>query len=139
MIEWIGLATGVDLHRGLRDGNLGIDIGWQSATVSGTGEEKWGASGLGFVAVAVVAVVGRWEEFGGRYLRVAGLVASWREVLGQLEVQTGKRFEVGRVEREEGVREAERRIKGGWPDAGMFLLERSVLADERCLDGVCYW
>lgn len=47
----------------------------------------------------------------------------------------GCEFEVGHLELEEGREEARRRIERGWPDAGMFLLQRSVLADERCFEG----
>lgn len=114
---------------------MGIDITWQSATVFGRGDEESFSSSPEFVGAAVAAVVARWDGFAGRYLRVAGLRTSSEGVIAELERQTGKEFEIGRVEREEGVQEARKRIEGGWPDAGMFLLERSVLADEECFEG----
>jgi hypothetical protein len=134
-IAWVGLATGLDVGRRLLDGNMGVDVQWQSASVHGTGDEVFAASTPGFVGETVMAVMGHFEKCRNRYLCVSEVGASYGRILAVLEAQMGCGFEVGCVEREEGLREAKRRIEGGWPDAGMFLLERCVLADERCFAG----
>lgn len=134
-IEWVGLATGCDMSKRLVDGNIGIDLAWQSATVFGSGNEVFAASTSDFIGAAVVRVIEHWDELRNRYLCLSGLRTSYRRILDVLEREMQREFEVGYLDRGEGVKEARKRIEMGWPDAGMFLLERSVLADEGCFGG----
>ena len=134
-IEWVGLATGLDINRRLVDGNMGVDLAWQSATVYGKGEDKFAASTPGFVGELVKAVIENWADFRNRYLCISEVSTSYREILDALERETESKFEVGYLEKEEGFNEAKRRIDGGWPDAGMFLMERAALANKECFEG----
>lgn len=134
-IEWIGLATGCDISRRLLDSNMGIDLQWQSATIFGSGSERFAASSPGFVSETIKAIISCWDDFRNQYLRISGLITSYREVIDALEEAMHCRFEAGYLEQDEGLNEAQRRIEGGWPDAGMFLLERSALADDGCFKG----
>jgi hypothetical protein len=52
-------------------------------------------------------------------------------VLRSAERATGHEWTVGSHDVEDSVREGEARIQRGFPDAGMALLERSVLYDEQ--------
>lgn len=131
-IEWIGLATGCDISKRLLDSNMGIDLQWQSATIFGTGSERFAASSPGFVSETIKAIIYRWDDFSNQYLRISEFTTSYREIIDALEEEMHCRFEAGYLEKDEGVNEAKRRIEGGWPDAGMFLLERRVLANEGC-------
>ena len=76
-------------------------------------------------------MIERWQEVKNQYLYVAGVTTSANEVIDQLEKITSKSFVAGRAEVEECVREAERRLEQGFPDAGMFLMERSVPYDQK--------
>lgn len=135
-LEWIGLATGCELSSRLVDGNLGVDLAWQSATIFGSGRETFCASTPSFLAALVSKLVDRWGEYKNRYLCLSGLSdVCFERVLEGLEMEMACEFEVGYLEREEGIREAHARIEKGWPDAGMFLLERCVLVDEECWTG----
>lgn len=135
-IEYIGLATGLsDFGGRLLDGNLGIDLQWESATVFGTGDVVFPISTPAFVAEACAAVISHWDEWKNQYICVSGTVTSFNELVKVLGREMGCLFEVGHLEVKEGRAEARRRIDGGWPDAGMFLLERSVLADEWSFEG----
>ncbi|KAK3064072.1 hypothetical protein LTS18_010347 [Coniosporium uncinatum] len=127
---WCAVATGSELERGLLGGNLGVDLKWQSATLVGTGKEVFAASSDAWVGRVVKAVVERWEEVQGRYLYAAGMTVSAAEVVERLEKYGGKKFEVGYVEVEDVKREAERRMDRGFPDAGMWLTERTVWCEE---------
>lgn len=134
-IEWIGLATGCDISKRLLDSNMGIDLQWQSATIFGTGSERFAASSPEFVSETIKAIISCWADLRNQYLRISGLTTSYREIIDALEKEMHCRFEAGYLEQDEGVNEAKRRIEGGWPDAGMFLLERGALADEGCFEG----
>lgn len=129
-ISWAAVATGIALDRGILNENLGFDIKWQSATLHGQGRERFAASSALWVGRAALAVIERWGDVENQYLYVAGMVTSADEVIDSLQRATGHNFEVGRADVEDCVREAERRIERGFPDAGMFLMERSVLYDE---------
>ncbi|KAK5115723.1 hypothetical protein LTR62_000812 [Meristemomyces frigidus] len=127
-IEWVGVATGVALDEGIGGGKLGFDLKWHSATI-GLGPELFAASSTAFIGRAVGAVLERWEEVRNQYLYCAGLRTTADEVLASLVRITGRKWEAGRTEVEDMVREGESRIARGFPDAGMFLMERSVLYD----------
>jgi hypothetical protein len=129
-ISWVGIATGVTLDRGLLSGNLGFDIKWQSATLNGQGHEQFAASSSAWIGKAVLEIVRHWEEVKNQYLYASGLVTTANDIVAAFEKATGKDLEVGRSDVEQCVHEAERRLKQGFPDAGMFLMERSVLYDE---------
>lgn len=129
-ISWVAIATGCLLDYGLQSGNLGFDVKWQSATLHGSGNERFAASSVTWQGSVIRNVITHWDLVQNRYLYVAGMITSANEVLQSLEDSSGKQWEAGRAETEECVREAERRINRGFPDAGMFLMERSVLYDE---------
>ncbi|EON69313.1 hypothetical protein W97_08573 [Coniosporium apollinis CBS 100218] len=128
--EWVGVAVGCILDQKLISGDLGFDLKWQSATVHGTGKERFAVTSLARVGEVVARVVERWELVKNQYLYAAGCITTADEILGCLEKAMGKRWTVGHVETEQCVREGEQRIRSGFPDAGMFLIERSVLYDE---------
>ena len=114
---------------------MGFDVKWQSATLHGKTDARFAASSSAWVGRTVAAVIGRWRECRNQYLYVSGLTTSAGEVVKGLEKATGKSFEVGHGDVADCVYEAEKRIKMGFPSAGMFLMERSVLYDES-LDAV---
>ncbi|KAK4548735.1 hypothetical protein LTR36_008508 [Oleoguttula mirabilis] len=129
-ISWVAIATGCLLDYGLQSGNLGFDLKWQSATLHGNGDERFAASSVHWLGQVVRSVITHWDQVQNRYLYVAGTVTSSNEVLQCLEDASGKQWQAGRAETAECVREAERRIERGFPDAAMFLMERSLLYDQ---------
>ena len=129
--EWCAVATGYTLDHGLLSGNLGFDLKWQSATVPGNGSESFAASSAAWHGRVVKATLERWDSVQGQYLYAAGLTTSADAIKRDLQIASGKDWEVGYVDVEDILREAERRLDRGFPDAGMFLMERSVLFDER--------
>ncbi|KAJ9660031.1 hypothetical protein H2201_007072 [Coniosporium apollinis] len=128
--EWVGVAVGCILDQKLISGDLGFDLQWQSATMHGTGKERFAITSLARVGEVVARVVERWEQVKNQYLYSAGCITTADEIVGCLEKAMGKQWTVGHVETEQCVREGEQRIRSGFPDAGMFLIERSVLYDE---------
>ncbi|KAK5684306.1 hypothetical protein LTS10_004173 [Elasticomyces elasticus] len=129
-LEWVGMATGSLLDHGLRSGNLGFDLKWQSATLHGRGSERFAASSTQWIGRVVAAAVAQWDEVKNQYLYAAGVITTADEVLECLEQSTGQQWEAGRGDVEDCVREAESRTERGFPDAAMFLMERSVSYDE---------
>ncbi|KAJ4361850.1 hypothetical protein N0V83_010791 [Neocucurbitaria cava] len=129
--EWTGIATGYTLDTSLISGDLGFDMGWHSATIHGIGTEPFAASSLERVGQVVASVISHWEEVKNRYIYAAGAITSANEVLRSAEKATGRQWTVGNYDVEECIREGETRIDRGYPDSGMFLLERSVLYDEQ--------
>lgn len=129
-LSWVGIATGVDLDRGLLNGNLGFDIKWQSATLHGQGHERFAASSSSWIGRVVLAVIQHWDTVANRYVYAAGLTTSGDEVVAALEKATGQEFVASKGDVKDCVREAEARIERGFPDAGMFLMRRSVMYDE---------
>ena len=129
-VQWVAFATGATLDRGLLSGNMGIDLKWQSATLHGEGHERFPASSSPWIGRVMLAVIEHWQEVKNEYIYASGMTISANEVIAGLEQETGKTFEVGRADVEQCVYEAERRLTSGFPDAGMFLMERSVLYDE---------
>ena len=129
-ISWVALATGVVLDRGLLRGNLGFDIKWQSATLNGQGHERFAASSAAWIGMVVNAVMQHWRDVQNQYLYVAGLITTGNEVISALQEASGKTFAVGRQDPADSIKEADKRIEQGYPDAGMFLYERSVMYDE---------
>jgi hypothetical protein len=128
-ISWVGVATGCLLDYGIHSGNLGFEIQWRSATLHGTGDERFAASSSARVGRVVGSIIEHWENVQNKYLYAAGTITTANEILQHLEAATGSKWDAGRYDVEDCVREAERRIALGFPDAGMFLIERSVLYD----------
>lgn len=133
--EWVGIATGYTLDTGLISGNMGIDLEWHSATIHGIGTETFAASSLQRVGEVVAHVIDHWPEVANQYIYAAGVLTSANEVLRSAEKATQREFTVGNYDVEECIKEGQARIERGYPDTGMFLLERSILYDEE-LDAV---
>ena len=133
--DYIGIATGYTLDSNLISGTMGFDMQWHSATIHGIGTEPFAASSLERIGHVVVSVIQHWDVIKSDYIYAAGVVTSANEVLSCAEQATGQEWTVGNHDVEDSVREGESRIERGFPDAGMALLERSVLYDER-LDAV---
>lgn len=133
--DYIGIATGYTLDSNLISGTMGFDMQWHSATIHGIGTEPFAASSLERIGHVVVSVIQHWDIIKSDYIYAAGVVTSANEVLRCAEQATGQEWTVGNHDVEDSVREGESRIERGFPDAGMALLERSVLYDER-LDAV---
>jgi hypothetical protein len=129
--EWIGVATGYTLDTGLISGNMGLDLEWHSATVHGTGNEIFAASSLQRVGQVVSRLILHWEEAKNQYIYAAGILTTANEVLRSAEKATQNDFTAGNYDVEDCIREGETRIERGFPDSGMFLLERSILYDEQ--------
>ncbi|OCK78542.1 hypothetical protein K432DRAFT_444556 [Lepidopterella palustris CBS 459.81] len=127
--EWVAVAVGCILDTKLVSGDLGFDIKWQSATIHGSGNESFAASSLQRVGEVIASIIQHWDQVKNRYLYAAGLITSANEIVGTLQKATGKEWTVGYAETVECVREGQARIERGFPDAGMFLMERSVLFD----------
>lgn len=132
-VEWIGLATGYPIDVRLVSGHMGIDPTWQSATVYGTGTFSFPASSTEFIGRAVASVIKHWNQFANQYLCLSGMQTTLNEVLRVLEKRVGREWSTIYVEAEKCAEEAEKRMQGGWPDAGMFLMERSLLSDEKAI------
>lgn len=129
-IEWVAVATGTVLDRGILNGNLGFDVKWQSAALAGNDNVRFPGSSTPWDGKVMAAVIKHWDKVKDQYLYVAGLTVNAREILKSLEKARGKEFAVGRGDVKEHVSEAHKRFKQGFPDAAMYLLERSVLYDE---------
>lgn len=130
-LTWVGVATGYTLDTGLINGTMGFDLEWHSATIHGLGTEIFAASSLQRVGQVVSRVITHWDEVKNQYIYAASLLTSANEVLRSVEKTTQREFTVGNYDVEDCIREGETRIERGYPDSGMFLLERSILYDEQ--------
>jgi hypothetical protein len=133
--DYIGIATGYTLDSNLISGTMGFDMQWHSATIHGIGTESFAASSLERIGHVVLGINQHWDKINSHYIYAAGVVTSANEVLRCAEQATGHEFTVGNHDVEDSVREGQNRIERGFPDAGMALLERSILYDEQ-LDAV---
>ena len=129
--EWVGVATGYTLDTGLISGNMGFDLEWHSATVHGCGTEIFAASSLQRAGQVVSRIILHWEDVRNQYIYAAGILTSANEVLRSAEEATQHKFTIGNYDVEDCIREGKTRIERGFPDSGMFLLERSILYDEQ--------
>lgn len=109
---------------------MGLDLEWHSATIHGIGTETFAASSLQRVGQVVTRVIDHWEEVKNQYIYAAGVLTSANEVLRSAEKAIQREFTVGNYDVEDCIKEGEARIQRGYPDSGMFLLERSILYDE---------
>lgn len=73
-----------------------------------------------------------------KYLYRAGFMTSQNEILASLRRLTGRNWTVSHVEVAECVREGEKRMKMGFFDGAMMLLQRSVLF-EGALGNMSAW
>ncbi|KAF2139648.1 uncharacterized protein K452DRAFT_328076 [Aplosporella prunicola CBS 121167] len=128
--EWAGVAVGCILDAKIISGELGVDMKWRSATVHGKGTEQFAATSLERVGQVVAKVVEHWEQVKNRYLYAAGCITTANQVIEVLRKDTDQDWEVGYNDTAECVDEATKRMEKGFPDAGMFLMERSILYDE---------
>lgn len=129
--DWIGIATGYTLDRNLINGNMGLDLQWHSATVHGTGDEPIAVSSLERVGNVVRSVCQHWGDIKRHYIYAAGVVTTANEVIAAAEHATGQKWTVDNNDVQDSIREGVTRIERGFPDAGMALLERTVLYDEK--------
>jgi len=126
--SWTALATGCLFDKGLKDGLLGFDMTWQSATVYATGDERFACSTLRDVGQAVKDVLALGDDtVKNKFLYRASFMTNQNEILASLGRITRKKWTVGLVEVGECIREGEQRMKMGFFDGAMMLLERSVL------------
>ena len=125
--RWTGIATGCLLEKGLVDGLLGFDLVWKSATIYGDGKEEFPCSTVDGVGRAVLDVLKGLEEgrYAREYLYRSEFVTSQIEILMILE--KGGKWDTGRANVEECVREGDRRMEKGFFEGAMVLLERNVL------------
>lgn len=128
-LSWLALSTGYCLDHALHSGSLGFDLTWTSATMHGSGDESFAACSQTWYGHVVLAAVRNWDLLRDRYLYVPGLISSASGIVTALENATGAKWDVGRGDVDECVREAERRIARGFPDAAMFLMERTIMYD----------
>jgi hypothetical protein len=133
--EWVAVATGCILDSMLISGDLGFDLQWQSASIHGTGNERFAATSLTRAGAVTANVIRNWNRVKNQYIYAAGVLVSANEILDSLERLTGSTWSAGFSDVEGCIREGESRIERGFPDAGMFLMERSILYDEQ-LDAV---
>jgi hypothetical protein len=129
--DWVGIATGYTLDKSLINGDMGFDMQWHSATVHGTGDEPFAVSSLERVGNVIRSVCQHWGEIKRHYIYAAGVVTSAKEVVAAAEDATGQKWTVDNNNVQDSIREGVTRIERGFPDAGMALLERSVLYDEQ--------
>jgi len=129
--EQTAIATGYTLDTNLISGNMSLDMEWHSATIHGIDTEPFAASSLERVGSVVAQTIDHRDEVKNQYIYVAGVVTSANEVLKSAEKATGRAFTIGNYNVEESILEAHQRIESGYPDSGMFLLERSILYDEQ--------
>ncbi|KAF2703332.1 hypothetical protein K504DRAFT_485896 [Pleomassaria siparia CBS 279.74] len=127
--EWVAVAVGCILDGMLVSGDLGFDIQWQSATVPGTGTELFAATSLERAGTVVGSIVRNWHEVKNQFVYAAGVLVSANEVLTSLEKFTASKWSIGYSDVDDCIREGESRIERGYPDSGLFLMERSVLYD----------
>jgi hypothetical protein len=128
--DWTAIATGYTLDVGIISGDLGLDLEWHSATLHGFGDECFAASSLERVGKVVASVIQRWNDVKNHYLYAAGVITCANEIIRSAESVTDCEWTVGTGDIEDCIREGESRIAKGYPDAGMCLLERSVLYDD---------
>lgn len=128
--EWAAIAFGYVLDTALTSGNFGIDMQWQSATIHGTGDERFAVTSLRRAGIAVASTIRHWDEIKNQYLYSAGTLTSAREVLACLDIISGFDYSVDYSDVSDCLREGKKRIERGYPDSGMFLLEKSILCDE---------
>ncbi|KAF2649347.1 hypothetical protein K491DRAFT_708210 [Lophiostoma macrostomum CBS 122681] len=127
---WVAVAVGCILDTALMNGDLGFDLQWQSGALSGTGNERFAATSLARVGLVVARIVGHWDDVENQFLYSAGLFTSAKEVTIFLEKLTASTWTVDYSEIGDCIREGTSRIERGYPDAGMRLLEKSILCDE---------
>ncbi|EUC42124.1 hypothetical protein COCMIDRAFT_39780 [Bipolaris oryzae ATCC 44560] len=127
--EWTAVATGYTLDTKIVNGDMGLDMEWQSATFHGTGMELFAVSSLARVGQVVARVLAQWEQTKNQYIYAAGAIISANDVLKSVEETTGQEFAVGNYGVEECIEEARKRVERGYPDSGLALLERSILYD----------
>lgn len=110
---------------------MGFDIEWQSATIHNSGNERFAASSSSWPGKVALSLIEHWEAVQNLYLYIPGLITTANAILEEFKRQTGgKEWIAGKVSVEDILREAEGRFARGFPDAGIFLLERSVLFDD---------
>lgn len=78
----------------------------------------------------MAAVSQHWEELENSYVYLAEMIVSADDIVEHVQQVTGQHWEIGHVDMEDTLREAERRLECGFPDAGIMLLGRSVLYDQ---------
>jgi hypothetical protein len=129
-IDYVALTTGLILDRAIVDKNvLGIELKWQSASLPGNGTQQIPVVSLERVGLLVAAVVRNWAALRNSRLYASSALTTLAQVIEYLQAAMKTNMEVNYVAIEDLEREAERRLKGGWPDAGWALLERCVLFD----------
>ena len=132
LFSWTALATGCPLESGLKDGLLAFDMTWKSATIYGSGNERFPCSTSRGVGDAMTLLLKGLQEGRGReeYLYRSEFMTSQNEILAAIESTEGKSWNIIEAEVDECFREGDMRMKKGFFDGAMMLLERNVLYGE---------
>jgi hypothetical protein len=83
----------------------------------------------------IARILQNWSLVKNQYIYATGVLVSAKQILASLERWTNSTWSAGYSDVEDCVREGLSRVERGYPGAGMSLLKRSVLYDQK-LDAV---
>lgn len=127
--SWTAISTGLFFDWALRSGVMFIDHKNHKARLVDSGNERFSASSVGFIAAAIVAVLQRPEETANTYLNVAGIMTTQNEVIRMAEELTGAKFDPEPRDSAEVDRIADEKMAQGDHRAFVGLLENFLYAD----------
>ncbi|KAF4630218.1 hypothetical protein G7Y89_g7926 [Cudoniella acicularis] len=126
---WTGLSTGSFFDWSFRAGILGIDIKNKTARIYDSGNEPYSASTLSFIGKSVVAILKKPAETANKYLTVASITATQREILKILEEETGSQFQTTTVKTSDLENIADEKVAKGDGSAYVEYVIQWVFAD----------
>jgi len=120
--SWTGVSTSLFFDWGLKKGSLAVSIPTKTATIYDSGDEKFTATNLPTIGLAVAAILKDPAGTKNRYLDIASFTTTQNEILGILEEETGEKWTVKRATTEDSERVADEKLeKGDYSAFGDYL------------------
>ncbi|OOQ81561.1 NmrA-like family protein [Penicillium brasilianum] len=124
--NWTGIATSGLLDWGLENGFLQFDIASRTATIWDGGDKSFTLTNEKSLGQSVVSVLRNLEQTKNKYLYVASVETTQREILTALEKATGTKWTVQETTTETQLSVAAKKLTGG-DFEGAFILVRATV------------
>ncbi|EPE08539.1 hypothetical protein F503_04126 [Ophiostoma piceae UAMH 11346] len=116
-LKWTGISNGHFFDWGLVYGSLGIDAKSKTVTVYDSGNEKFGASNLPYVARAVTKVLQQAgtadDKTANKYIEIAGFTPTQNEIKAALEKISGTEWATAKAKTADVQKDAEAKLAQG--------------------------
>jgi len=124
-LTWTGIAVGALFDWGLLSGFLGFDLANKKATIWDGGNKTFSLTNQSDVGKAIVGTLTHFSETANKYLYVATVTTTQKDILASLESHSGQKWEVQDVSTDQQLAAGRELVSKG-DFTGIFMLVQAA-------------